>query len=260
MTDGPDGGRVLVTNGHPMSSTELLSQRYMRAMAHVPLLAIDNPERVLVLCYGVGNTARAATLHPTVRHVEVVDLSRHVLEHSSYFKDVNGDVLHDPRVTVFINDGRQHLQMQAAGPTGYDLITLEPPPIVHAGVAALYTTEFYERARRAAETRGIHQPVAAGVRRAAIDDPLDGSVVCRRVSQCRPAVGRFVKPLADRDRRRAERDRSESPGRRARPSTCRSGRPAASRSRHAARDYRDVRRLGEDARERDAGRRPGDRR
>jgi predicted membrane-bound spermidine synthase len=145
VTDGPDGGRVLVTNGHPMSSTELLSQRYMRAMAHIPLLAIDNPERVLVLCYGVGNTARAATLHPSVRRVEVVDLSRHVLEHSSYFKDVNGDVLHDPRVTIFINDGRHHLQMQPPGT--YDLITLEPPPIVHAGVAALYTTEFYERAR-----------------------------------------------------------------------------------------------------------------
>jgi Tetratricopeptide repeat len=32
-------------------------------------------------------------------------------------------------------------------PMSYDLITLEPPPIVHAGVAALYTTEFYERVR-----------------------------------------------------------------------------------------------------------------
>ena len=152
VTDGPDGGRVLVTNGHPMSSTELLSQRYMRAMAHVPLLAIDNPERVLVLCYGVGNTARAATLHPTVRQVDVVDLSRHVLEHSSYFTEVNGDVLHDPRVTVYINDGRHHLQMQAPG--SYDLITLEPPPIVHAGVAALYTTEFYARARTRLTPKG----------------------------------------------------------------------------------------------------------
>ena len=85
-----------------------------------------------------------------MRRVEVVDLSRHVLEHSSYFKDVNGDVLNDPRVAVFINDGRHHLQMGVgasleSGP--YDLITLEPPPIVHAGVAALYTTEFFERAR-----------------------------------------------------------------------------------------------------------------
>jgi spermidine synthase len=144
VTDGPDGGRVLVTNGHPMSSTELLSQRYMRAMAHVPLLAIDSPQRVLVICYGVGNTAHAATLHPSVQRVDVVDLSRHVLEHSPYFKEVNGDVLNDPRVTVYVNDGRHHLQMDDRP---YDLITLEPPPIVHAGVAALYTTEFYARAR-----------------------------------------------------------------------------------------------------------------
>jgi spermidine synthase len=145
VTDGPDGGRVLVTNGHPMSSTELLSQRYMRAMAHIPLLALDNPQSVLVICYGVGNTAQAAALHPTVRRVDVVDLSRHVLEHSSYFKDTNGDVLHDPRVNVYVNDGRNHLQMQPAA--SYDLITLEPPPIVHAGVAALYSTEFYQTAR-----------------------------------------------------------------------------------------------------------------
>ncbi|HEY3161179.1 MAG TPA: tetratricopeptide repeat protein [Vicinamibacterales bacterium] len=163
VTDGPDGGRVLVTNGHPMSSTALLSQRYMRAMAHIPLLAIDNPQRVLVLCYGVGNTARAATLHPTVAQVDIVDLSRHVLDHSSYFNDVNGDVLHDPHVSVYINDGRHHLQMGAiagveaglqTGPGPYDLITLEPPPIVHAGVAALYTTEFYERARARLTPKG----------------------------------------------------------------------------------------------------------
>ncbi len=148
VTDGPDGGRVLVTNGHPMSSTELLSQRYMRAMAHVPLLLMDSPARVLVLCFGVGNTAHAATLHPSVRRVEIVDLSRHILGHADYFKTFNGDVLHDPRVSVYINDGRHHLVMQAGVDNGlYDLITLEPPPIVHAGVAALYTTEFYQRAR-----------------------------------------------------------------------------------------------------------------
>ena len=145
VTDGPDGGRVLVTNGHPMSSTELFSQRYMRAMAHIPLLSLDHPQRVLVLCFGVGNTAHAATLHPSVRRVDVVDLSRHILRHSGYFTDFNHDVLHDPRVSVYINDGRDHLRIEAAA--SYDLITLEPPPIVHAGVSALYSREFYASAR-----------------------------------------------------------------------------------------------------------------
>jgi predicted membrane-bound spermidine synthase len=145
VTDGPEGGRVLVTNGHPMSSTELFSQRYMRAMAHIPLLSLDRSERVLVLCFGVGNTAHAATLHPSVRRVDVVDLSRHILQHSSYFTDFNHDVLRDPRVSVYINDGRDHLRVEAPGT--YDLITLEPPPIVHAGVSALYSREFYASAR-----------------------------------------------------------------------------------------------------------------
>ncbi|OFW51381.1 MAG: hypothetical protein A3G77_06555 [Acidobacteria bacterium RIFCSPLOWO2_12_FULL_68_19] len=153
ITDGPNGGRVLVTNGHPMSSTELFSQRYMRAMAHVPLLSLDNPRRVLVLCYGVGNTAHAAALHPSVERIEVVDLSRHVLEHSGYFEEFNRGVLRDPRVAVYVNDGRHHLRMQA--PASYDLITLEPPPIMHAGVAALYSREFYASARSRLAPKGM---------------------------------------------------------------------------------------------------------
>jgi tetratricopeptide (TPR) repeat protein len=54
-------------------------------------------------------------------------------------------VLQHEKVSVYVNDGRQHLQM--AGANAYDLITLEPPPISHAGVAALYSREFYELAR-----------------------------------------------------------------------------------------------------------------
>ena len=152
VTEGPDSGRMLRTNGHPMSSTAGFSQRYMRALAHIPLLSIDNPETVLVIGFGVGNTTHAATLHPSIRRVEVADLSRGILAHSSYFKDVNGDVLNDPRVVVYVNDGRHHLQMQP--PASYDLITLEPPPIAYAGVAALYSKEFYALARTRLKPRG----------------------------------------------------------------------------------------------------------
>jgi len=138
-------GRALLTNGHAMSSTALLDQRYMRALAHVPLLSMASPRRVLVIGFGVGNTVHAATLHPTVERVDVAELSAHVLAHAPFFRDGIGDVLHHPKVAVYLNDGRQHLQMAAADT--YDLITLEPPPIAHAGVAALYSREFYALAR-----------------------------------------------------------------------------------------------------------------
>jgi len=138
-------GRGLMTNGHAMSSTARLDQRYMRAMAHLPLLLMDDPQRALVIGFGVGNTTHAATLHESVSRVEVADLSRNILQHASYFQDANRGVLGSPKVSVFINDGRMHLQMRP--PSTYDLITLEPPPIAHAGVAALYSREFYELAR-----------------------------------------------------------------------------------------------------------------
>ena len=145
VTEIPGTGRTLVTNGHPMSSTRRLSQRYMRALAHIPLLSADRPESVLVIGFGVGNTAHAATLHPSIRRVEIADLSRDVLSYSSYFGDANQNVLSDSRVVVYVNDGRHHLHMQPEA--SYDLITLEPPPIGYAGVAALYSSEFYTLAR-----------------------------------------------------------------------------------------------------------------
>jgi len=145
VTEVADQGRRLLTNGHPMSSTSRLSQRYMRGLAHIPLLAIENPHTVLVIGFGVGNTTHAATLHPSIQRVEVADLSRGILAHADYFADVNQRVLGDPRVAVYVNDGRQHLQMQPE--LSYDLVTLEPPPIGYAGVAALYSREFYELVR-----------------------------------------------------------------------------------------------------------------
>jgi tetratricopeptide (TPR) repeat protein len=125
----------------------------MRALAHIPLLAMDAPETVLVIGFGVGNTTHAATLHRSIRRVEVADLSENVIAHAGYFADVNQDVLNDPRVAVYVNDGRHHLQMQP--PASYDLITLEPPPIAYAGVAALYSREFYALARTRLKPAGF---------------------------------------------------------------------------------------------------------
>jgi len=139
------GERALYTNGHSMSATGFAAQRYMRLFAHFPLLNAEDPRSVLVICFGVGTTLHAASLHPSVERLDVVDLSKNVLRQAHYFSETNRDVLEMDRVSVHVNDGRQHLRMQP--PASYDLITLEPPPIAHAGVASLYTTEFYSLAR-----------------------------------------------------------------------------------------------------------------
>src|SRR5207247_7430930 len=80
-----DNRRFLITDGHPMSSTHPTGQRYMRALAHLPLLSIDQPSDVLVIGFGVGNTTHAASLHPSVQRVDIADLSKDVLRHAVFF-------------------------------------------------------------------------------------------------------------------------------------------------------------------------------
>ena len=145
VLESMEGERALYTNGHNMSGTGLAGQRYMRAFAHVPLLLSESPRDVLVICFGVGNTAHAASLHPSLERLEIADLSRNVLEHAPYFRRWNHDVLLDPRTSIFVNDGRHHLRAQPE--ESYDLVTMEPPPIAYAGVASLYSREFYELVR-----------------------------------------------------------------------------------------------------------------
>ncbi len=118
----------------------------MRALAHIPLLSMPAPTRVLVIGFGVGNSTHAATLHPSVERVDVADLSRDILDHAGYFSDANKDVLKDPRVSVYVNDGRQHLADAAARrPTTssrWSRRRLRTP-----ASAALYSREFYALAR-----------------------------------------------------------------------------------------------------------------
>ena len=167
VTDGPDGGRVLVTNGHPMSSTELASQRYMRAMAHVPLLLADEPARVLVMCFGVGNTVHAATLHPSVRRVEVVDLSRHILEHASYFREVNRDVL-QRSPCAGVRQRRTATPADGAGRVVRSDHARAAPDHARRRGGALFD-RVLRAGPRAALPAGLREPVASRVRRPAGD-------------------------------------------------------------------------------------------
>lgn len=117
---------------------------------HLPMLLHPNPKDVLHICYGSGNSVLALTRHNPDR-IDVVELSPHVREASSYFW-TNEGVINDPRVHLVIEDGRNFL---LGTDRMYDVISLEPPNIFTAGVVNLYTQEFYESARRHLKPGGI---------------------------------------------------------------------------------------------------------
>ena len=118
--------RELMTPGVSMSDTRFLARRYMAMMAHLPVLFAQKSDRALLICYGVGNTARALLSHPDLGGLDVVDISQEAISSSPWFAEMTtGDPLTDARTTVTIDDGRHHL---VTTDQQYDVITSEPPP------------------------------------------------------------------------------------------------------------------------------------
>lgn len=133
-------GDVLYLGTGKMSDTTLVAKRYMRLLAHVPLLCHPDPRRVLLVCFGIGNTASAIAKHDSVRAIDIVDLSRNVLMTAPEFAQDNDRVWEDPRVRLVCDDGRAFLSVTNGT---YDMITSEPPPPLMHGVSRLYSSEYY---------------------------------------------------------------------------------------------------------------------
>ncbi|MFC1639468.1 fused MFS/spermidine synthase [Gemmatimonadota bacterium] len=132
----------LVTNSLSMSSTRFNARRYMKLYVYWPVAIHPNPKTALLISYGVGSTAKALTETESFEEIDVVDISRDVLEMNSIvFPDSNENPLHDPRVSVHIEDGRYFLRTTDKS---FDLITGEPPPPEIATVVNLYTQEYFQ--------------------------------------------------------------------------------------------------------------------
>jgi len=98
------------------------------------------PQAALVVGLGTGETAGWLAEVPTVRSVDVVELEPAVLEMARRCRPVNRDVLANPKVRLIFNDAREVLLTTAGR---YDLIVCEPSNPYRAGIANLFTREFY---------------------------------------------------------------------------------------------------------------------
>ena len=143
----------LATNSYSMASTAVGVERYMKLFAWLPAALHPKLEDVLVLCFGVGATASAVAELPEVKRVDVVDTSRDILEMSKIvFPAGSRHPLRDARFATHVEDARFFLQTTDRR---YDLIAGEPPPPKMAGVAPLYTREYFALLRSRLNEGGL---------------------------------------------------------------------------------------------------------
>jgi spermidine synthase len=120
-------------------------------VGHLPLLLQQAAKDVLVIGLGSGMTVGAVERYP-VKAIDVVEIEPAVVEASRYFREHTGDAVNDPRVNLILADGRNHLAL--TGKT-YDVIISEPSNPWVAGMANLFTREFFQLAKDRLRKRGL---------------------------------------------------------------------------------------------------------
>jgi spermidine synthase len=123
-TDGGTGG--------DMSTQFLIGQ--------IPLMLHQAPKDVLVIGLGTGLTLKGMSSHP-VESIDCVEISPEVVKAEKYFKEFNGNALAEPKVNLFVTDGRNLLFTNTKK---YDVIVSEPSNPWQSGNSNLFTDDFYQ--------------------------------------------------------------------------------------------------------------------
>lgn len=164
-----EAGRSLRVNGKVDASDRGdMDTQIMAGLA--PLAARAGASSAFVIGYGSGVTARVIAAAPGMNSVRVVEIEPAVLAMDTLFRRVNGGVLNWPGVHAVVDDARSALQLS---PERFDIIVSEPSNPWVAGIATLYTPEFFHIARSRLADNGVfcqwiqlyqlHLPIVAGI-------------------------------------------------------------------------------------------------
>ncbi len=134
--------RILVINGK-VDATTSGDMPTQKMVAHLPMLCHKGAEDVLVVGVGSGATI-GGVLAYDVKHIDVVEISRDVIEASRQFETINGRYWEDPRVNVVWEDAKTYLQVTERK---YDVIISEPTNPWIVGVAGVFSKEYFEICR-----------------------------------------------------------------------------------------------------------------
>ena len=147
---GHDHYSIMISGKSDASSRG--DMRTQTLLAHFPMLFHPHAKKVMVVGLASGVTAGEVLCYP-VDQVDVLEINKQVVEASNFFEPWNNNVLGDSRTRLIIQDARAHLQLTRET---YDVIISEPSNPWMAGLAALFTCDFFQLAYDRLENEGIY--------------------------------------------------------------------------------------------------------
>jgi spermidine synthase len=133
---------ALRVNGKTDASTG--DARTQLLLGHLGDALHPAPRRVLIIGFGSGMTASAVARYPDVERIDCIEIEPAVIRAAPFLEKLNRGVLNDARLHVIFDDARNFLLTSREK---YDLILSEPSNPWIAGIATLFTAEFYSAVR-----------------------------------------------------------------------------------------------------------------
>jgi spermidine synthase len=125
---------------------------YHEMMAHVPLMALEKPARVLVVGGGDGGVLREVLKHDCVEKAVMVEIDRTVIDTAiEHYPEIPQNAFGDPRAEVVIADGLKYV---AETTEQFDAIIVDSSEPIGPS-AVLHTREFFADCKRALAKGGV---------------------------------------------------------------------------------------------------------
>lgn len=147
LVETPEFGTTLLLDG----ATQVMEKnefQYHEPMTHLAMLAHPDPERILVIGGGDGGILREVLKHPSVKHIDYVEIDKQVVEFSRvHLKGLNAGAFDDARVTMHFMDGRAFVEQAAQDHDVYDIVIMDMTDPAGPSLM-LYTSEFFKAVRQ----------------------------------------------------------------------------------------------------------------
>ena len=148
--ESPEFGRFLVLDGY-MMLTEMDEFIYHEMITHVPMAVHPDVRDVLVIGAGDGGVIRELVRYPEIRHIDMVEIDRLVVEVCRTYLPKTACRLDDPRVSIHYEDRLRYVRSRE---NAYDLIIVDSTDPFGPG-EGLFTKEFYGNCCKALKEDGI---------------------------------------------------------------------------------------------------------
>lgn len=148
--DHADGLSFIVNGKSDGNAREDAATQVMGGLVGAAL--VPRVDHAMVIGLGTGSTAGWLALLPEVQRVDVAEIEPAMVHVAKRCALVNQHALDNPKLHLHRGDARELL---AVSRSSYDVIFSEPSNPYRAGIASLYTREFYDAIRERLTPHGV---------------------------------------------------------------------------------------------------------